>query len=142
MTLRDLLQTIAPLRAPASGGELPDAVGGEEVRAVAYDSRRASPGSVFVALRGEHADGAAFAPQAIAKGAIAVVAETAAPDAIRVPWLQVTDARAAIAAVAAAFFGNPSEELALVGITGTNGKTTTSYLLEAIFEAAGVRCGR
>jgi UDP-N-acetylmuramoyl-L-alanyl-D-glutamate--2,6-diaminopimelate ligase len=142
MTLRDLLQAIAPLRPSVSGGDVPESAGVEAVRAVAYDSRRASPGSVFVALRGERADGAAFAPQAIAKGAIAVVAERAAPEAVRVPWIQVTDARAAIAAIAAAFFGNPSEELALVGITGTNGKTTTSYVLEAIFEAAGVRCGR
>ena len=58
------------------------------------------------------------------------------------PWLQVPNARAALAELAAAFYGNPSEELALVGITGTNGKTTTSYVLASIFEAAGIKCGR
>jgi UDP-N-acetylmuramoyl-L-alanyl-D-glutamate--2,6-diaminopimelate ligase len=110
--------------------------------AIAYDSRHMTPGAVFVALRGVHADGARFAPQAIAAGASAVVAESAAPAGISVPWVQVTNARAALAELAAAFYGNPSEELALVGITGTNGKTTTSYLLAAIFEAAGVTCGR
>jgi UDP-N-acetylmuramoyl-L-alanyl-D-glutamate--2,6-diaminopimelate ligase len=59
-----------------------------------------------------------------------------------VPWIQADSARGALAALAAAFFGNPSEDLALVGITGTNGKTTTSYVLASIFEAAGVKCGR
>ena len=100
------------------------------------------PGTVFFALRGVNADGARFVPQAIANGAIAVVAETAAPAGIAVPWIQVPSARAALAEMAAAFYGNPSEELALVGITGTNGKTTTSYVLSSIFEAAGIKCGR
>ena len=58
------------------------------------------------------------------------------------PWVQVSDARLAIAALAAVFYGDPSGELALVGVTGTNGKTTTTYLLASIFEAAGVMCGR
>jgi UDP-N-acetylmuramoyl-L-alanyl-D-glutamate--2,6-diaminopimelate ligase len=113
-----------------------------DVTAIAYDSRRVTPGAVFVALRGVNADGARFAPQAIAKGAIAVVAETAAPGGTTVPWLQVPNARAALAELAATFYGHPSDELALVGITGTNGKTTTSYVLASIFEAAGIKCGR
>ena len=106
------------------------------------DSREVVPGSVFVALRGLKADGVAFVRDAIARGAIAVVAEVAAPPDTAVPWLQVPDARLALAALSAAFFGNPSTDLVLVGITGTNGKTTTSYLLASIFEAAGIRCGR
>jgi UDP-N-acetylmuramoyl-L-alanyl-D-glutamate--2,6-diaminopimelate ligase len=110
--------------------------------AIAYDSRQVKPGAIFVALRGVHADGARFAPQAIANGAAAVVAESAAPAGVTVPWLRVPNARAALAELAAGFFGDPSEELALVGITGTNGKTTTAYLLSAIFESAGVKCGR
>jgi UDP-N-acetylmuramoyl-L-alanyl-D-glutamate--2,6-diaminopimelate ligase len=110
--------------------------------AIAYDSRQITPGAVFVALRGVHADGARFAAQAVAAGASAVVAESAAPAGMRVPWVQVANARAALAELAAAFYGNPSDELALVGITGTNGKTTTSYVLAAVFEAAGVPCGR
>lgn len=114
----------------------------KEIAAIAFDSRLVKPGAIFFALRGVNADGARFAPQAIANGAIAVVAETAAPAGVSVPWIQVPNARAAMADAAAAFYRNPSEELALVGITGTNGKTTTSYVLASIFEAAGVKCGR
>src|SRR5258708_26106483 len=104
--------------------------------------RQGKPGAVCVALRGVNADGAQFVPQAMASGALAVVAETAAPAGIAVPWIQVASARAALAELAATFYGHPSEELALVGITGTNGKTTTSYVLASIFEAAGITCGR
>jgi UDP-N-acetylmuramoyl-L-alanyl-D-glutamate--2,6-diaminopimelate ligase len=110
--------------------------------AIAYDSRQVKPGAIFVALRGVHADGARFAAQAVSLGAIAVVAESAAPAGVSVPWVRVPNARAALAELAAGFFGNPSEELVLVGITGTNGKTTTSYLLSEIFESAGLKCGR
>ncbi len=116
MTLRELLDRPA-FRLQAEGAD-------GQVTAIAYDSRRVKPGAVFVALRGVNADGARFAPQAIAQGAIAVVAETAAPGGTAVPWLQVPNARAALAELAAAFYGHPSEALALVGITGTNGKTT------------------
>src|SRR5213079_1583795 len=112
------------------------------VTAIAYDSRQVMPGALFFALRGVNADGAPFAPQAIAAGAIAVVAETAAPAGVSVPRVQVPNARAAMADAATTFYRNPSAELALVGITGTNGKTTTSYVLSSIFEAAGVKCGR
>ena len=112
------------------------------VSGVAYDSRKVTNGGVFVALRGQHADGTAFAKEAIGRGAAAIVAETAAPAGADVPWIQVDDARLALAAIAAEYWGHPSEHLTLVGITGTNGKTTTSYVLSSIFEAAGVRCGR
>jgi UDP-N-acetylmuramoyl-L-alanyl-D-glutamate--2,6-diaminopimelate ligase len=113
-----------------------------QVTAVAYDSRAVTAGSVFVALRGLQADGAAFARDAIAHGAVAVVSETEPPSGIAVPWISVSDARLALAALATAFYKDPSEKLTLVGITGTNGKTTTAYLLQSIFEAAGIRCGR
>jgi UDP-N-acetylmuramoyl-L-alanyl-D-glutamate--2,6-diaminopimelate ligase len=112
------------------------------VSGVAYDSRLATTGSVFVALRGLQADGTAFARDAVARGALAVVSEAKAPEGFPVPWLEVSDGRLALAALAAAFFNDPSSKLMLVGITGTNGKTTTAYLLQSIFEAAGVRCGR
>jgi UDP-N-acetylmuramoyl-L-alanyl-D-glutamate--2,6-diaminopimelate ligase len=112
------------------------------VTAVAYDSRQVVPGSLFVALRGARADGVTFARDAIARGAIAIVAQAAQPLGVQVPWIQVQDARLALAALAAAFYEHPSEQLTLVGITGTNGKTTTSYLLASIFEAAGMKCGR
>lgn len=140
MTLRDLLREIPGSPALASVSDA--SVGDTRVTAVAYDSRQAGPGSVFVALRGVKADGASFARSALGRGAVAVVSEDAAPEGATRPWIQVTDARLALAAMADAFYGHPSHELTLVGITGTNGKTTTSYLLASIFEAAGVRCGR
>jgi UDP-N-acetylmuramoyl-L-alanyl-D-glutamate--2,6-diaminopimelate ligase len=108
---------------------------------VEYDSRKAKPGSVFVALPGQKADGAAFAPQAVASGALAIVSERQRLENVSVPWIVVTNARLALAHLASAFFGHPSGRMKVVGITGTNGKTTTSYLLQAIFEAAGTPCG-
>ncbi len=94
-----------------------------------------------MALRGLKADGAAFAPQAVAAGASAVVSEGGADRNVGVPWVVVKDARQALALLAADFEGHPSRAMTVVGITGTNGKTTTSYLVSAIFEAAGTRCG-
>jgi UDP-N-acetylmuramoyl-L-alanyl-D-glutamate--2,6-diaminopimelate ligase len=139
MTLGDLLAglvTPALLAAPPIT-TTPSAA----VTAVTYDSRRVTPGTVFVALRGLKVDGAQFAPQAVARGAVAVVAETEARTGIPVPWVVVPDARLALALLADRLHGHPSGELKVVGITGTNGKTTTAYLLRSILEAAGMRCG-
>ena len=108
---------------------------------VEYDSRKTKPGSVFVALPGQKADGAAFAPQAVASGAAAIVSERQRPETVAAPWIVVGNARLALAHLASEFFGHPSRRMTVVGITGTNGKTTTSYLLHAIFEAAGMPCG-
>ena len=140
MTLADLFTVVRDL---APGGvSLPAASAGRPVKAVVYDSRRVVPGSVFFALRGQKTDGAAFALQAVSRGAIAVVAEVPKPATVQdIPWIQVTDGRHAMALAAAAFYGRPSEQLRVVGVTGTNGKTTTAYLLSALFEAAGIRCG-
>ena len=107
---------------------------------VGYDSRRVTPGMVFVAVPGLKADGLQFVPQAIAAGAAAIVTEQAATG-VPVPWVVVTSARLALALLAAEFFEHPSRAMRVVGITGTNGKTTTGYLTAAILEAAGVRCG-
>ncbi len=139
MTLHDLLSEIP---APMSMNVNDASLGETTVTAVTYDSRQAGPGAVFVALRGVHADGASFARDALNRGAIAVVSEAGAPTGVTRPWIQVADARLSLAALAATLYGKPSEELTLVGITGTNGKTTTSYLLASIFEAAGIKCGR
>ena len=129
----------APFDAPVvvAGGDP-----GNTVVSVTSDSREVTQGSVFVALKGLKADGTAFARDAISRGAIAVVSEDAAPADVTLPWIRVADARLGLAALAATFFENPSDRLVLVGITGTNGKTTTSYLLASIFEAAGIKCGR
>ena len=139
MTLRDLLSEIPE---PTSMNVNDASIGETTVTAVTYDSRQAGPGAVFVALRGVNADGASFARDALNRGAVAIVSEGGAPTGVTRPWIQVPDARLSLAALAATLYHNPSEELTLVGITGTNGKTTTSYLLASIFEAAGIRCGR
>ena len=110
------------------------------VTGVAYDSRRVERGHVFVALHGLRADGADFARQALDRGAVAVVSERPAPPDIA-PWVTVGDARLALAILASTFYGRPSADMQVVGITGTNGKTTTAYLVASIFDAAGVRCG-
>jgi UDP-N-acetylmuramoyl-L-alanyl-D-glutamate--2,6-diaminopimelate ligase len=111
------------------------------VTGIAYDSRSVQPGNVFVALTGVHTDGALFVRQAIDCGAIAVVSEQPQLAAMGVPWVVVSDARLALAWLADVFYQHPSAEMEVVGITGTNGKTTTAYLMAAIFEAGGIACG-
>ena len=112
-----------------------------DVTGIAYDSRRVVRGNVFVALKGLHNDGTAFARDAIERGAAVIVSEKLAPEDVTVPWVAVDDARRALALLAATFYRNPSAEMQVVGITGTNGKTTTSFLVASILEAAGIRCG-
>lgn len=108
---------------------------------VAYDSRRATPGAVFVALKGLKADGLAFVPQAIARGAAVVVSEAPRPAAFDLPWVVVRDGRLALALVGAEVHGHPSREFPVIGVTGTNGKTTTTYLLASVLDAAGLSAG-
>ncbi len=143
MTVRELLEKLAKALPPEQRPVMPSAARALDVACsgVTHDSRQAQPGCVFVAFPGLKADGAVFAPQAIAAGAVAVVAERVAEGPVAVPWIVVGDARLALALLAAEFFGHPSRRMKVVGITGTNGKTTTSYLMQAIFEAAGIRCG-
>ncbi len=129
---RGLIRADDGLRADAAVGA---------VTGVSYDSRTVTAGQVFVALRGQHADGTAFARQAIERGAAAIVSEQPAPEGVRVPWAMVEDARLALAVIATTFYRDPSREMQVIGITGTNGKTTTAYLVASIFEAAGIRCG-
>jgi len=129
---RGLIRADAALRAEAAVGA---------VTGIAYDSRAVARGHVFVALKGQHADGATFARQAIERGAAAVVSEQEAPEGVHVPWAVVDDARLALAVVSTTFYRDPSREMQVVGITGTNGKTTTAYLVASIFEAARIRCG-
>ncbi len=108
-----------------------------EVRDIAHDSRMVAPGCLFVAVRGFHSDGHQFIPQAVKQGAIAVVAEQkSTTGAGGAPVFTVGDSRRALALLADAFFNHPSGRLKLVGVTGTNGKTTTTYLVKSIVEAA------
>ena len=111
-----------------------------EITAIAYDSRRVKPGSLFVALRGEKVDGSQFVEQAIVAGAEAMVSETA-EFRTRATNVVVADARVALADLAAAFYQYPARHLKIAAVTGTNGKTTTAFLLKHICEATMHRCG-
>jgi UDP-N-acetylmuramoyl-L-alanyl-D-glutamate--2,6-diaminopimelate ligase len=110
-----------------------------DISALAYDSRRVTPGTLFFCVPGFRSDGHEFAAQAVQAGAVALVVER--PLDLGVPEIVVSCARAAMAPIAARFYGDPARELRVVGITGTNGKTTTAYLVRALLEAAGVQCG-
>ncbi|MGH3103199.1 MAG: UDP-N-acetylmuramoyl-L-alanyl-D-glutamate--2,6-diaminopimelate ligase, partial [Gaiellaceae bacterium] len=130
----DLDRVIAALAPTEVVGQAP-----AEVRELAHDARSVAPGTLFFCVPGTRADGHDFAGQAVAAGAVALVVER--PVEAGVPQLVVEDARAAMAVAADEFFGHPSRELEVAGVTGTNGKTTTSYLLYSILEAAGRRPG-
>src|SRR5271169_5192841 len=108
------------------------------VSGVEYDSRRVKPGYVFVAMRGESSDGNRFIDQAIAAGAVAVVTDSVAEKPRPgVAWAVVSNGRRALARVSANFYHRPAERIAVTGITGTNGKSTTAFLVESILTAAG-----
>lgn len=114
----------------------------QDVSSLAHDSRRVVPGTLFFALSGSRTDGNRHLQQAVASGAVAVVSEMQAPPAplaLPVAWVRVRDAHEALGVAADRFYGRPSRALRVVGITGTNGKTTTSYFLESILSRAGRR---
>jgi UDP-N-acetylmuramoyl-L-alanyl-D-glutamate--2,6-diaminopimelate ligase len=110
-----------------------------EISGLAYSSRTVEPGTLFFCVRGFKADGHDFAPDAVARGAAALVCER--PLGLGVPEVVVDDARRAMADVAARFYGDPTSRLQVAGVTGTNGKTTTAFLIRAILESAGIRTG-
>ncbi|MDQ4019273.1 MAG: Mur ligase family protein, partial [Actinomycetota bacterium] len=110
-----------------------------DVTDIAYDARRVTPGALFCCVPGLRRDGHDFAPDAVARGAVALIAER--PLALEVPQLLVADAREAVGRAADAFFGSPTRELEVAGVTGTNGKTTTAFIAYAILAAAGRRPG-
>ncbi len=111
------------------------------IRGISYDSRAVSPGDLFVALRGEAADGHAYLAQAEALGAAALLIETAPEETCQRPAVIVPNTRRALAPIATRFFGEPASEMILVGVTGTNGKTSVSYLVESILTRAKMRVG-
>jgi UDP-N-acetylmuramoyl-L-alanyl-D-glutamate--2,6-diaminopimelate ligase len=123
------------------GAEVSELVGdpGVEISALAYDSRKVGPGTLFFCVPGEKVDGHDFGPAAAEAGAAALVVERHLD--LEVTQVVVADARAAMAPLAARFAGDPTERLRTVGVTGTNGKTTTAFLLHEVLEAAGIQCG-
>ena len=108
-----------------------------EVMGLEYDSRRVGQGFLFFAFAGARSDGREFAPSALEKGALAVVSELPPPATFRGPWIEAEHGRKALASAARNFYSKPDERLGLTGVTGTNGKTTTTYLIDAILRSAG-----
>ena len=111
------------------------------IDSVHYDSRTVTPGGLFVAIQGHRWDGYTYIEEAIENGAVAVLTEKEWSGRPSISVAQVENARLALAAVSSAFYGDPCRELCMIGITGTNGKTTTAYLMESILNAAGLEVG-
>jgi UDP-N-acetylmuramoyl-L-alanyl-D-glutamate--2,6-diaminopimelate ligase len=126
-----------------TGTAVATGVGDLEIRQVACDSRKVLPGALFFALYGAKADGNAFIRDAAKRGAVAIASSEPVPSAAPqgVTWIQVRDARKALAITSANFFGKPANALQLVAVTGTNGKTTTTSVIDAIVKASGAQTG-
>lgn len=133
MKLRDILAGIDVI-AGGTPGDL-------EIVGISYNSKTVKPGFLFAALRGIARNGMDFAAEAAASGAAAVLSSWPKPQTLDIPWIQVTDAREALALAAANFHGRPSDKMKVIGVTGTKGKTTVTYLLEEILKAAGFVAG-
>ena len=133
MRLKDIIKNIEALEIVGN----PDI----EITTLEQDSRKVVPGSLFVAVRGYQSDGHAYIGKAVESGAGAVICEEIGSPADGVTYIKVTNSRKALALAADAYFGHPSGQLKLVGITGTNGKTTTVTLLYRLFGALGYKCG-
>jgi UDP-N-acetylmuramoyl-L-alanyl-D-glutamate--2,6-diaminopimelate ligase len=133
--LAALVQALDPPVAMPAGAETVTVTG------VASDTRRLAPGDLFVAQPGDHTHGARFIREAVRLGAPAVVTEEEPEGALPVPIVRVPDARAAVSRLAAEFWGRPSRELRVIGVTGTDGKTTTTFMSSAVLEAGGHTTG-
>lgn len=113
-----------------------------EIKRIEFDSRKVTAGSMFVAVRGRQSDGHDYINAAVNSGAVAIVAQQAAPEHWQGPvWIEVADSARTLGKMAARFYGHPSQSIRLVGVTGTNGKTTVATLLYQLFTGLGYRCG-
>jgi len=119
------------------GLEAVSVTGNAEIQGIAYDSRKIRPGFLFVAMRGETSDGNRFVDAAIGAGAAAIVSHSLEQPPAKVAFARVAHGRKALAALSANFYEHPAQKLKLTGVTGTNGKTTTAFLIEHILRSAG-----
>jgi UDP-N-acetylmuramoyl-L-alanyl-D-glutamate--2,6-diaminopimelate ligase len=133
MKLKDMFQGVP--------GSQVNGNGGTNIAGLAYSSQQVKPGFLFAAIRGEKRDGFDFIEEALQRGAAAVLSDRPRPQAWKGPWVQATDVREALALAAANFYVQPSLRLKVVGVTGTKGKTTLTYLLESILNKAGYKPG-
>jgi len=113
----------------------------ENIQGIVHSSKLVQTGFLFVAMKGEKTDGLKFLDESLGRGAVAVLSDRQMPEDFPKSWIQVTDARLALALCAANFYGHPSEDIDVIGITGTKGKTTVTYILESILSKAGFRPG-
>jgi UDP-N-acetylmuramoyl-L-alanyl-D-glutamate--2,6-diaminopimelate ligase len=133
MQLNELIQSLSPLRVE---GPLD-----REITGLTYDSRRVTPGTVFFAIPGHNVDGHEFINSAIDRGAAGIICENNGFSSQRATKIKVPDARQAMAHAAATYFQHPSAKLKVIGVTGTNGKTTVAFMVKEILEAAGLKSG-
>jgi UDP-N-acetylmuramoyl-L-alanyl-D-glutamate--2,6-diaminopimelate ligase len=133
MKLKDLFQDVPAVQLNGNGGV--------DILGLAYSSKQVKPGFLFAAMRGERRDGFEFVAEAASRGAAAVLSDRPRPPAFPGAWAKAVDVREALALAAANLYGHPSKKLKVVGITGTKGKTTLTYLLESVFQKAGYPTG-
>src|SRR5437667_1901833 len=133
MQLKQLVNELSPLRVE---GPLE-----RDLAGISYDSRRVTPGMVFVAIPGQKTDGHQYVSTAIDRGATAIICEKNGFVSQRVTKIRVADTREALARAAAVYYEYPSRKLRVIGVTGTNGKTTVAFMVKQILAAAGVNCG-
>ncbi|PYI83508.1 MAG: UDP-N-acetylmuramoyl-L-alanyl-D-glutamate--2,6-diaminopimelate ligase, partial [Verrucomicrobia bacterium] len=133
MQLNELIQSLSLLRVE---GPLD-----REITGLTYDSRRVTPGMVFIAIPGHNVDGHEFINSAIDRGAAGIICENNGFSSQRATKIKVPDVRQAMARAAATYFQHPSSKLKVIGVTGTNGKTTVAFMVKEILEAAGLKSG-
>ena len=131
MTLKDLLKKL----------KFTGKIDGREISGIAHDSRKVKAGTLFVAIKGQKSDGYEFIPSAIERGASAIIANGRATEITDIPVVHVSDTREAMSHIAANFYGRPSEDMNIVGITGTNGKTSTCQLITHLIQKNNLPCG-